>query len=366
MAFDFSSLTTLLKSGTNTRSPKAGVLGIDIGSSAIKIVQLKDVKGIPTLETYGELQLGPYEGVDLGRGTHLPPLKLIEALVDILREAGATGQDVVFALSYNSSFTTTITVPTLDQERISTMIPIEARKYIPISLSKVTLDWSPLSTHIEEKTTEVLLSAIYNEALTKYEAVMNGSELNILANEIEIFSTMRSVLAPKDTVVAILDCGASSTRLYIVRNGMVGKTHSVLLSGVELTQSLEKELGVEFKKAEQTKRTHGIVGDVEDPRIQKTLISSLERGLRELHTVITRYEEAEKIHVEKIILSGSGAMLKGLVPYIQDMFSRPTSLADPFAKVAYPAFLEDALKATGPSLAVATGVALRAFQNNKN
>lgn len=362
MGFDLSSLKSFLNNDTVSSVKRAGVIGVDIGSSALKIVQLKDVKGTPTLETYGELQLGPYEGVDLGRGTHLPPAKMIEALVDILREAGATGKDAAFALSYNSSFTTTISIPTLDQERISTMIPVEARKYIPISLAKVTLDWFPVATNVSEKTTQVLISAIFNDALSRYESIMRESNLNTVSSEIEIFSSIRSILSPKDDSVAILDCGATSTRLYIVKRGVVVKTHSVLLSGVELTKALSEGIGVEFSKAEELKREVGLGGRENDPRIQKTLVQTLERGLREIHTVVKRYEEKESINLEKVVLSGSSSLLYGMQTFVQDMFSRPVTSADPFSKVAYPAFLEDTLKEAGPSFAVAVGVALSAFQ----
>lgn len=365
MAFGLSSLTSFLKADIMKTPMHGGVLGVDIGSSAIKIVQLKDIKGVPTLETYGELQLGPYEGVDIGRGTHLTPQKMIEALIDILREAGATGKDVAFSLSYNSSFTTTIKVPTMDQEKIGAMIPIEARKYIPISLTKVSLDWFPLAVNETDKTTNVLISAIYNEAYARYESIMKGSDLRTIASEIEIFSSIRSIVSPKDDIVAILDFGASSTRMYIIEKGVIGKTHSVLLSGIELTTALEKGLQMEFKDAEEIKRDVGLRGRENNPQIQKTLIGTLERGLRELHTVIKRYEEAREISIEKIILSGSGALLDGVAPYVGDLFSKKVTTSDPFSKVAYPAFLEDTLKDAGPTFAVAVGVALRAFQKSQ-
>ncbi len=364
MGFNFASLTNFLKPDIIDSSIRDGVIGVDIGSSAIKIVQLRGIKGVPTLETYGELQLGPYEGLDLGRGTHLPAQKCSEALIDILREAGATGKEVAVALSYNASFTTVISVPTLDPERIGSMIPIEAKKYIPISLSQVSLDWFPLMVREEQRSTDVLITAIYNESLSWYTSVIKGSGLNTVTNEVEIFGAIRSVLSPKDETVAVLDCGASATRLYIVKKGVVAKTHSVPLSGIELTHTLGKALAIEFRAAEELKRAVGMHGVESDPRVQKTLVTGIERGLRELRTVVKRYEESEKITVDKIILSGSGALLKGFGTYIQDMFSCPVTFADPFLKVGHPAFLEDTLKQAGPSFAVAVGVALYAFQKH--
>jgi Tfp pilus assembly PilM family ATPase len=153
--------------------------------------------------------------------------------------------------------------------------------------------------------------------------------------------------------------------MYIVRKGTVGKTHSVLLSGSELTQAVSGVLGIEFRDAEELKRSVGLRGKEEDPRIQKTMIALVERGFRELHTVMKRYEEDESVAIEKIVLAGSGALLLGLPEYIHDMFSRPVTLADPFSKVAYPAFLEDTLRQAGPSFSIALGVALSAFQNKE-
>ena len=362
MAFDLSTLTSFLKNDIKVQTRSGSVLGIDVGSSAIKVVQLRDVKGTPTLETYGELQLGPYEGIEIGRATHLPIQKVVEALVDILRESGTTAKGAAFALSYNSSFTSTIHVPTIDQNQISSMLPIEARKYIPTSLSKVTLDWVPLGTNMEDKVTNVLISAIYNDALERYESIMKSTGISVITNEIEIFSTIRSIVSPQDDQVVIIDFGALSTRLYIVEKGVVKKTHSIPLSGTELTSALASSLGIGFEKAEEMKRSLGIRGSEDDPRIQKTLVGLLERGLRELHTVVKRYEEVEQVHMQKVIMSGGGALLTDMVPYAHDLFSVPVVSAEPFAKVAYPAFLEDTLKNAGPSFAVAVGIALRALQ----
>lgn len=364
MGFDLATLTTLIKGNSSTASVRSGVLGIDIGASSIKIIQLRDVKGVPTLETYGELQLGPYEGIDLGRWTHLPVPKIIEALIDILREAGTSAKSVAFSLSYNASFTTVIQVPSIEQEKLGTMIPVEARKYIPVSLTKVDLDWFPLSIHPEEKVTNVLVSAIYKEARERYTNIIEGCGLKIATSEIEIFSMIRSVLSPADEVVAILDFGASSTRMCIVKKGVVVKTHSIVLSGVEISSALAKDLSIEFKNAEEIKRNMGMHGKESDPRIQKTIVTTLERGLREIHTVIKRYEESEQSTLQKVVLCGSGALLKGMDAYIQDMFSRQVIIAHPFAKVAYPAFLEDTLAYSGPTFAGAVGVALRVFHTD--
>lgn len=338
------------------KSDDTAVIGVDIGSSAIKIVQLHTKKGTATLDTYGELQLGPYEGVEIGRQTHLRVDKLTEAFVDILREAAASAHTIAVAISYNASFNAIVTMPTDDMEKITAMVPIEARKYVPVPLTDVTLDWFPVSARSEEKTTKVLLAAIHNDALSRYDAMVKGVELTTKYTEVEMFSTIRSVVSQDDETVAIIDFGASSTKLYLIHKGVIGRTHSVPQSGVELTRSLSTALGIDFRLAEETKRVSGILNN--DERATRALAGVLEKGLREIHKMITRYEEEESRTVGKVIVSGGGALLQGLIPYTQDMLSREVVLGDPFAKVAYPAFLEDTLREAGPAFAVAVGAAL--------
>ncbi len=360
MAFDLSKLTSLLHGDISTPT-KRSVVGVDIGTSAIKVVQLYDKKGVPTLETYGELQLGPYEGSDIGRTTHLPPSKLMEAFVDILRESATSATDVALAISYSGSFTSIVPFPTSDTSKITAMMPVEAKKYVPVSLTEVTLDWFPVASTSDKKTTLVLLVAIHNDVLKRYNSVVAGAKLNMKLSEIEMFSSIRSTVTQSDKTVAVIDCGAGSTRLYIVEKGVVAKTHSVLMSGVECTNAVAQALSISFKEAEERKRTSGIRTGAGDSRIVETLTPIVERGFRELHKVMQRFEETEHEKITKVILSGNGASLIGISAYAQNMFSKPVVIADPFSKVAYPAFLEDTLKEAGPSFAVAVGVALRAL-----
>lgn len=358
MAIDFSKLTSIFKTDI-TAQPTNAVVGVDVGSSAIKIVELHNNKNVPTLSTYGELQLGPYEGVEIGRTTNLPVAKLTEAFVDILREASSTAKHVALGISYNASFTTIISVPTTDTEKISSMIPVKAREYVPVPLNEVSLDWFPVSARSEKHATKILLAAIHNDALKRYDTMVQGASLMTGFREIELFSSIRSVVSQKDDTVAIIDFGAGSTKLYIAQRGVVGRTHSLIMTGTELTKALAKSLNVEFAQAEELKRNKGLLATSNDNEVQKILASSLERGLREIHRVIERYEQDEGVSVEKVILTGSGALLQGLPAFAENIFMRPTAIANPFSKVAYPAFLEDTLKEAGPSFAVAVGAALR-------
>lgn len=230
MAF-FDTVTKLL----NMVKPpeKGGVVGIDIGSSSIKVIQLKQSHNSAVLETYGELQLGPYAQVEVGKATNLEPSRLSEALVDIVREASITSRNGALAVPYASSFVTVITLPTTDEARIASMIPIEARKYVPVPIGEVTLDWFVIPEKKgrgEQKDSRVLLAAIHNEALNRYKTAVRDANMLASFNEIEVYSTIRSsVVNQKDTVM-LVDIGAATTKLYIVSEGIVQAAHSMTVS----------------------------------------------------------------------------------------------------------------------------------------
>ena len=174
-------------------------LGVDIGSSSIKVVQLKKEDGVAVLETYGELSLGPYEGVAIGKATSLPAEKIAEATKDLIRESNVTTTNAGLSIPFASSLLTFIELPGLDTRQLNKMIPIEARKYIPVPISEVMLDWfivpQPDNASAEQKKkAQVLLVAIHNDVLNNYNTIVEKSGLKTDFFEIEIFSTIRSVL----------------------------------------------------------------------------------------------------------------------------------------------------------------------------
>src|SRR3990167_7081862 len=119
-------------------------LGIDIGSSAIKIVQLKKKNGQAVLETYGELALGPYAGLGVGQAVVLPPDKIAQALVDLMKEkeVNITTKKCGISIPFASSLMSVIEMPEVSAKQLSVMVPLEARRYIPVPISEVMLDWS--------------------------------------------------------------------------------------------------------------------------------------------------------------------------------------------------------------------------------
>lgn len=362
MAFGLSRIKNML---TPSGDDGAGVVGIDIGSSSIKVVQLKRVHNNPTLETYGELQLGPYANLEIGSAANLEAPRLTEALVDIVREASVTSKNAALAIPYTSSFVTVIDFPKARREQLSSMVPIEARKYVPVPINEVTLDWFVIPGPEGTSGLRVLLAAIHNEALTKFRSVVRDAALLTSSSEIEIFSTIRSGVLQEDTQVMLLDLGAASTKLYVVNNGIVERTHTIASGAQDLTRSLAQAQGISQAEAEELKRQVGLRGTNDADGVNGALTPTLDRIFREARLVLTQHEERSGTEIEKIVLSGGGSTLQGIEEYGGTLFEKSLSRAQPFEKVEYPAFLQDTLMEVGPSFSVAIGAALRLLNEQK-
>ncbi len=366
-AFSLDSIKSMLSNLSKDRSPS--VLGIDIGSSSIKVVQLRREKGKAILETYGAIALGPYGELEIGRATNLPVDRIVEALKDVLREANVTAKEAALSIPYSASLVSVIKVPRVADKQLAQMIPIEARKYIPVPIGEVMLDWfvipeeSRSSNDIKNESTHisVLLVAIHNETIAKYQAIVAGATLQAKFFEIEVFSSVRASLDHGIAPIAVVDMGASTTKLYIVERGIIRESHIINRGGQDITLAISQSLGLTVGKAEEQKRVEGLSGK-EDAPLNKAIAITLESVLSEVNRVILSYEQRMQSSISSAVFTGGGATLKGIQEYAKQRLSTPTSLAHPFDKVEAPAFLIDILTEAGPEFSVAVGLALRRLQ----
>jgi len=354
------------------------VLGIDVGPSSIKIVQLKRRKGRAILETYGELSLGPYAGLEIGRSTNLTTEQIAQAVVDVLRESNTTTNKCGISIPMGSSLVSFIKLPKVEERQLAQMIPLEARKYIPVPISEVSLDYLviPRNESIaseyqnsaekpEEKTIDVLLVVIHNDAMERNKEITRIAKLDTKFSEIEIFGSMRAVLEPGTAPQMIIDFGSGSTKIYIIERGILRTSHMISRGSQDITLAISKSLGISVNEAEKMKRDRGLIKkDGEQMDINEITSLTLDYIFSEIGRVLLNYQKKTERNVSKIFLTGGGVLLKGLKEKAESSFNIPVVLADPFSKVEYPAFLENVLKQAGPSFAVAIGLALRRLQDS--
>lgn len=365
--------------GLNFFSKSGGsVLGVDIGSSSIKIVQLRKKKGVIVLETYGALALGPAAKIEIGRATNLSADKIADVLIDLIKEANITTKSCGISIPISASLVIVIDMPPLSPKQLKAMIPIEARKYIPVPITEVELDWFILpenelkfrsqdqSKEEDKKSkTQVLIVAIHKETLSKYSAIVKKADLDASFFEIEIFSTIRSAIERSIQPVAILDIGAGISKLYIVEYGIVRISHTINKGGQDMTFALSKSIGVDIKKAERMKREFGLIpaNTKEGSQgVSESVMITLQFIFGEAKRAILKYEKQYKRNISKVVFTGGGAVTRGILDIAKEHFEAEIILADPFSHTETPAFLENVLQEVGPEFAVAVGLALRKLQ----
>lgn len=346
------------------------VLGVDIGSSTIKVVQLRRERGKAVLETYGEIALGPYASVEIGRKTKLDASSISQALVDVIKESNVTARTAGLAVPFASSLTSIFEMPPLSKDQLEQMVPIEARKYIPVPINEVTMDWFVIpqsqETLEESKVTkqEILLVAIRNEIIDKYQSIAGAAKIDVSFYELEIFSVARSTLGHGIAPVMIVDIGASTTKVYVVERGIIRISHLINLGSQDMTLSIVHALGWNFEKAERVKRERGLSILAEDEmqngsHVKDALLSTLGRIFSDINRVLLSYGKKYNKNIAKIVLTGGGAEMRGLLEESNKQLETSVELADPFEKIETPVFLEEVLEEVGPEFSVAIGVALR-------
>jgi len=362
-------------SGVGGTSSGGSVLGIDIGTSSIKVVQLKRDGGRAVLETYGAITLGPYNDVEAGRAVKLTPEKMAEALTDLIREANVSTTNVSVAIPFASSLTSIIEMPNMPKDQLNKMVPLEARKYIPVSTNEVTMDWFVIpqdeaksrgdtlrgayDAPVKKKTQdilEVLLVAIHNSILSDYQMIMDTVGVKTQFYELEVFSAARGSLGHGVAPVVIVDIGASSTKVYVVERGIVRMSHLIHKGSQDLTLYITRAINVNFKKAERLKQEDGLV---QDGQTREAMLSTLDHIFAEVNRVLLSYGKKYHKNISKVVFSGGTTAMAEFTEYANVKIDNVVEIADPFNKVQTPAFLDDVLHEVGPEFTVATGLALR-------
>lgn len=361
------------------KQKEASILGIDVGTSSIKIVQLRKKHGKAVLETYGEIALGPYDGKEAGQATNMSAEKISAIVKDLLREAKVTSHSAGVAIPFMSSLISLIELPEAPAEQLQQMVPLEARKYIPVPISEVLLDWSIIPKNNQTvkqipkdsspepmgiNKIEVMVVAIHNQTIEKFQEVSKKTGLETKFYEIEMFSSMRSLLPANASETVIIDFGAGSTKVYIIEQGLIRVSHVVRQGGQDISAIIAQSLSVSFAEAEMLKKESDILTNTNQNKavsdIIKTNINSI---FAETEQVIVNYEKKYGKKISQGVLIGGGAMLKGIVPMAKEALKIEIRAGDPFTYVEAPAFVAEVLKTKNPEFSVAVGLALRLLQD---
>jgi type IV pilus assembly protein PilM len=370
---------------TMASSQETSVLGVDIGSSSIKIVQIRSNKGVATLDTYGEIALGTYGGTEIGQSTNLPPEKLAEALKVLMSEASITSKLCGVSVPFSSSLVKLIEVPALPDDKLKTVVPLEARKYIPVPINEVQLDYFIIpeteqklfmgaNSAEEAEATQLtkrmaLVVAMHAETLRKHARTFELAGLNPGFFEIEVFSNIRSTVSRSLAPVAIIDLGAATSKLYLVELGIILASHVVPAGSQDITKSLAASSHVSLAKAEELKRQAGILSGVQNDdaaRVSHAATLTMEKIFVESRRALLGFQKKYNKVITKVILTGGGATLKGVPEFARQQLELEIEMANPFSLLQAPAFMDETLRHVGPEFSTAVGLALRQLNEHSS
>ncbi len=205
-----------------------------------------------------------------------------------------------------------------------------------------------------------MLAAIENSALNDNKSLLDAVGMTGEPTEIESFSLVRALWKQSDTTLAIVDIGGKTSKLYIVRGGTLVRIHRVAIGGSLITKRVSDLLHITPSEAEDLKRN--CRENTEECRdIHKAMASVIDGPLKEFRRFMSMYETRYGEKIARVVCAGGVSAAPTFKPYARDQLSREIEIANPFDKVAYPAFMEDTLTAIGPTFSVSVGAALREF-----
>jgi len=335
------------------------VVGIDIGTYSTKVVELRYERERAVLQTYGELLNSGYVKEKVpGQIVISQDADTVALLKDLFREANVKSKDVIFSVPASSSFVTTIQFPKVPDKEIESAIPFEARKYVPIPIGEVVLDWIIIPDEEKKDIVNVLLIAVPRDVIERYKRIAGVLAIQLRALEIESFSVVRSFGADETGTTAFINFGHRTTSLAIARKGRLYGSYSIGRGSLELTSALERGLGVNTQRAEAMKHEIGISEKIEERDITSVMLPFLELLMSELQRSIGLFNRKTGTSVQRIVLTGGGANLKGLTEHVATRFGLEVALGNPFDQVVAPPIMQPILRSLGPSFSVAIGLAL--------
>lgn len=351
-------------------------LGIDIGTFAIKVVELSKRGERKILENYGEVstwEIGkkPFRtGFTPEKSSFLLSANEIsQGIQAILTEAKISTRLVTFSIPDFSSFFTTIELPPMTKEELSNAINFEARQHIPLPLSEVVLDWSIIGnreTASPNAPLKILLVAVPKEVINQYQEISKICGLELQALEAEVFGLIRALIKDDKKVIILVDIGAQSTTVSIVENKILKISHSFDIGGNDLTDLLSQNLNIDFLEAEELKKKCGLKTGPDtffnQKSVSEILLPKIDLIITEIERISQDFYQKEGKDPQTLILSGGMALMPGLKEYFASQLKKEVIVGDPFADISYPQILTPVLKEMGSSYAIAVGMALRGLE----
>ncbi|MCM0083686.1 pilus assembly protein PilM [Geomonas sp. Red32] len=340
---------------------KKDIVGVDIGSNSVKLVQLRESKGSYQLMSLGILPLPPEAIVD---NTLMDSSSIVETIRTLLANLDIKAKEATCSISGNAVIIRKISLPVMPVEELEDQIHWEAEQYIPFDINDVNVDFQILSPDEQDPSKmNVLLVASKKDIINDYIAVFAEAGLKLIVVDVDAFAVQTAFevnynVDPND-VVALINIGANIMNLNVVRDGISLFTRDVQMGGNLYTEEIQKQFGLDSKSAEMKKLT---AAANDDSRLQEILQRVNDTIALEMRRSLDFYNTtAGEGKISRALLSGGGARTPQLAEAVQQRLQIPTEVLNPLLNVAVSEkeFDKEYLDEVAPSLAVAVGLATR-------
>lgn len=346
------------------------VVGLDIGSHAIKAVELIPKKK-GGAETYELSKIG-YEVLpqdSIVEGTIIDSTAVIETIHLIFEKNKIKNRNVAISISGNSVIIKKISLPQMEREELAESIVWEAKHNIPYPYEETNVDYAilRLPRGVETKSLDILLVAAKKDKIANYSNVVHQAKKNLVAIEVDVFALQNALEVNypetfENKTIAMVNIGANITNILILEKGLPQLFRDLSLGGTFFTENMRKELNVGLDEAE--KLLMGIpIKNVDQAHVEEILSQNIRDLVDEIDKTFTFYEAGDKKErkIEQIFLSGGLANLKALSVAFEERFAVPTEIFNPFRNIHYREkdFDSILIKETSSIFGVAVGLALR-------
>jgi len=341
-----------------------GLVGLDIGSSAVKAIELKPAGKGYRVSAIGVEPVPPDSIVD---GAIIDSGAVADAVRRLFTNKQFKAKDVAASLSGNSVIVKKITLPIMSEQELSESIYWEAEQYIPFDIQDVNLDYEIMDAGngpTNQGTMEVLLVAAKKDKIADYTNVITQAGRQSVIVDVDAFALQNAYEAnygfEPSGVVVLLNAGASAININILAGSQSVFTRDISMGGNAFTEAVQKELNLPFDSAEQLKKGQDVDGvTYEDAR--PVLKAMTDNVLLEVEKTFDFFKAtASNDHIDRIVLSGGASRIEGFSEALRERFDTEVERFDPFRQVTYDVKkLGAAAEEMAPLAAVALGLALR-------
>jgi type IV pilus assembly protein PilM len=342
-------------------------LGLDIGSSSVKLVQLKEAKRGYVLEAFGVAPLPPEAIVD---GALMNSTAIVEAIRQLTTQYKLKSREVAIGVSGHSVIIKKISMPRMTQEELEESIQWEAEQYIPFDVKDVNIDVQILTPADQDTGTgqmDVLLVAAKKDMINDYTSVVSEAGLSPVV--VDAFAVQNAFEvnyeAPRNETVVLVNAGAAVCNINVLAGGLTTFTRDVTMGGNQFTEEIQKQLNVSYDEAEKLKVGGDAAQDsdsVVPQEVERVIQGVAEQLAGEIQRSLDFYTaSAADSHIARLYLSGGTAKIPALFKVIEQRVGVPVEILNPFKSVEIDnrRFEPEYVMDVAPSAAVAIGLALR-------